>query len=302
MFSNNGNGGFKESSEGVAYFPEDSVLSFDVLMEWVYKGDIRPFQNLDRNDGQLNWAAQSLYFLAEKLCLPELMDAVVDTASVSDVGLKKYALHTLLYTVLLMYGAESTKFWTLESAHDALRNNEELNRCFLKAVRDHLQGGKLIVDPRYVSDCVYHCHAHWLNGLIALLICSFDNINVSLGTEMVELYVGPEKKHFHVHKNILCKKVPYPTKMFESGFKEEIEGMANFPEDSTEAFDLLIEWIYTSNIQPIQLTSKDRTIQEWCPLKFYILAQKLCLPDLMDLVMDAWRQAKKENGVLSRKR
>jgi hypothetical protein len=30
-----------------------------------------------------------------------------------------------------------------------------------------------------------------------------------MGTEMVDLYVGPTEVHFSVHKEILCNKIPY---------------------------------------------------------------------------------------------
>ena len=43
---------------------------------------------------------------------------------------------------------------------------------------------------------------------------------------MVDLFVGPEKKLFRVHKSFLCNKIPYFDKMFNGGFKEAIESQA----------------------------------------------------------------------------
>jgi len=41
-----------------------------------------------------------------------------------------------------------------------------------------------------------------------------------MGTEMVDLYIGPEKRHFRAHKKLLCSKVPYFEKMFKGQFLE----------------------------------------------------------------------------------
>ena len=46
------------------------------------------------------------------------------------------------------------------------------------------------------------------------------NYHRMIGTEMVGLYVGPNKEHYHVHKKILCNEIPYFEKMFKGNFKE----------------------------------------------------------------------------------
>jgi hypothetical protein len=67
---------------------------------------------------------------------------------------------------------------------------------------------------------------------------------------MVDLFVGePDPKLYRVHK-ILCQKIPYFKKMFESNFKEVNENRAKFPEDTQESFDLLLEWVYTVKYAP----------------------------------------------------
>lgn len=68
---------------------------------------------------------------------------------------------------------------------------------------------------------------------------------------MVKLKVGVDNKQqcFSVHKGILCKRVPYFDRMFGASWKEGREGIASFPEDSIEAFDLLLEWIYSAQVR-----------------------------------------------------
>ncbi|KAH6669005.1 hypothetical protein B0J14DRAFT_488100, partial [Halenospora varia] len=66
--------------------------------------------------------------------------------------------------------------------------------------------------------------------------------------DMAELYVGPQMKLFRVHKELLCKKIPYVRKMFQGGFQEAQQNSATFSEDTEEAFDLLMGWIYTDSV------------------------------------------------------
>ncbi|KAM3080853.1 hypothetical protein ACMFMG_004811 [Clarireedia jacksonii] len=70
-----------------------------------------------------------------------------------------------------------------------------------------------------------------------------------MGTEMVDLYIGKDEKHMRVHKRILCHKVPYFDKMFNSGFKEAEELGAN----SVEAFDVLLGWVYTNTLPALEM-------------------------------------------------
>jgi BTB/POZ domain len=109
---------------------------------------------------------------------------------------------------------------------------------------------------------------------------------------MVDLYVGPQKDRFHVHKEVLCKKIPYFEKMFKAGFKEATENQATFPEDNAESFDLLLGWVYHNSIRPLAVLRKDGTSNEsfesWNPNKLSMLAEKLCLSDLQDQIMDEY--------------
>jgi len=65
-----------------------------------------------------------------------------------------------------------------------------------------------------------------------------------IGTEIVTLYVGPDKKPFPVHKLILCQASKFFDKAFNSEFKEAIEGAMTLPEDRTQHFEIFVEWLY----------------------------------------------------------
>ena len=38
-----------------------------------------------------------------------------------------------------------------------------------------------------------------------------------IGNDMVDIYVGPEKEHFHVQRAAICGKIPYLEKIFKDG-------------------------------------------------------------------------------------
>ena len=82
-----------------------------------------------------------------------------------------------------------------------------------------------------------------------------------LGSEMIDIYVGPTKKLFRVHKAVFCDKIPYFDKMFSGGFKEALEHSATFPEDSPEAFEVVVEWVYTGVLKPQEFIGVDDNVQ-----------------------------------------
>ncbi|KAF7863071.1 hypothetical protein EAF04_007154 [Stromatinia cepivora] len=119
-----------------------------------------------------------------------------------------------------------------------------------------------------------------------------------LGVEMVDLYVGPSKTHYRVHKAFLCSKIPYFEKMFNSNFSEALSNSATFPDDPTEAFDVLIEWLYTGSLRQLELGSPSRKKYNWNVYSFYILVDKLCMPNLMNDTMDLKRQLDCKNSTI----
>jgi len=64
-------GGFKEATENMAEFTEDSPEAFEILQGWVYR-DILPKPNMRKvNDNTYTaaWKVIELYVLTDKLCL-----------------------------------------------------------------------------------------------------------------------------------------------------------------------------------------------------------------------------------------
>ena len=108
---------------------------------------------------------------------------------------------------------------------------------------------------------------------------------------MVTLYVGKKEVQFTVHKDILCNKIPYFEKMFKGGFQEAADNAAKFPEDDPQSFDVLLGWVYEGDLRSLNTKGQeDEPLLSWSPGKLYALSDKLCLPELMDKIMDMQRE------------
>ncbi len=71
----------------------------------------------------------------------------------------------------------------------------------------------------------------------------------SLGPR-VDIYVGPEIKHYSVLKNLLCYYSSYFDRCFNGGFKEAKEQKLALPEDSVEDFEILLHYVLTGYTLP----------------------------------------------------
>ncbi|PMD45668.1 hypothetical protein L207DRAFT_630078 [Hyaloscypha variabilis F] len=128
-----------------------------------------------------------------------------------------------------------------------------------------------------------------------------------IGTEMVDIYVGPSKKRFRLYKAKLCTRIPYFDKMFNGTFKEASDNVAYLEEDNPASFDLLADWANhpTTSNSPRwirELTTiegkEGNEVASWDPVGFYSLAEKYCLPELQDIIMDVLIQYHKVRNEL----
>lgn len=61
---------------------------------------------------------------------------------------------------------------------------------------------------------------------------------------MVHLFVGPKRKRFHVHKDLLCDRSEYFRAMFECGYIETQNKEVFLTDETASAVELFITWIY----------------------------------------------------------
>lgn len=129
---------------------------------------------------------------------------------------------------------------------------------------------------------------------LCYLYHSYLQYSRQLGTQIVDIYVGPNRRHFHLHKQILCDKVPFFQMMLTGGYKETQDQEASLEEDDPDAFDLFVQWLYKDRLLPIDV-SKQTPDLDCGPffdlIKLYYFAEKICLADLMDYVMSVLQAA-----------
>lgn len=123
-----------------------------------------------------------------------------------------------------------------------------------------------------------------------------------MGTAMVTLIVGPQKHVFTVHSKLLCDKVKYFKAMFDGEFEEASSGVATFPEDDVQSFDLMLFWLHTGKL-PIFTNGEADAAHggDWhntwgWALKLYVLADKFRINELIDLALDTVIQEVENKG------
>ncbi|TVY40704.1 hypothetical protein LSUB1_G002410 [Lachnellula subtilissima] len=87
-------GGFKEGAEGVMYMEEGHVGAFDDLVNWIYRDQLPSFLSKDFADSIDGWCnfydtvMEPLFFMAEKFCINELCNKILDKLQDSDLKLR----------------------------------------------------------------------------------------------------------------------------------------------------------------------------------------------------------------------
>ncbi len=115
---------------------------------------------------------------------------------------------------------------------------------------------------------------------------------------MVDLYVGSKRRHFRVHKKLLCYHSAFFDKAFEGKFKEGHEGMMYLPKDDPAAFEIFVNWLYRGSIDKLptsdDLLLVDKALKRIVGL--YILADKLCINPLKNAAMNSLQQGSLANN------
>ena len=65
-----------------------------------------------------------------------------------------------------------------------------------------------------------------------------------MGTEVVSIYVGEERKRFVVHKDLLTSQSEYFDKALNGNFKEAEENAIYFKEDDPVVVGYFVTWLY----------------------------------------------------------
>jgi hypothetical protein len=114
----------------------------------------------------------------------------------------------------------------------------------------------------------------------------------------VDIYLGPDRVHFHVHQKLLCQVSPVFDKMFNGYFQEAENKSAILPEDDPETFDTFLRWAYSNALSDVNMKeSKTNSGPLWARIKLFCFAEKYCADALMDYAIDSIMDAFKSTNL-----
>jgi len=115
---------------------------------------------------------------------------------------------------------------------------------------------------------------------------------------MVDIYVGASKRHWSLHRNLLC----HHSTFFQDQFGVEHNkkgGKLELLDDDPSAFELLVKWLYQGKIDDVSSMPMDRKwdYADSCQ-KLYVLCNKINLPQLKNFAIDQFRKGCNEAGLV----
>ncbi|KAK5216556.1 Transmembrane emp24 domain-containing protein 10 [Exophiala xenobiotica] len=101
-------------------------------------------------------------------------------------------------------------------------------------------------------------------------------------SRFITIIVGAEESKYTAHQEILVAKCPFFATCLTAGMIEASSGEVRLPEDSPEAFGYFIDWVYYGKVQDIG----DDTEKVTLAMEAWVLADKFCMPEWQDQLMD----------------
>jgi BTB/POZ domain len=115
---------------------------------------------------------------------------------------------------------------------------------------------------------------------------------------MSEIFVGPEKIRYVVHKDVVCSQSPFFSAALNGRFIESSSQQLELPDCDAKAFDHVILWLYQSRLEPLEYFFKDKKPTYFTLLDLYATADQLDIEGLRNAVVNRVAElAEKTNSV-----
>lgn len=122
-----------------------------------------------------------------------------------------------------------------------------------------------------------------------------------LSGSTMDIYVGKNRRHWSLHRNILCHHSTWFQKQIELRNVEKggKDISVELFDDDPRAFELLIKWLYQGKIDNVSDMPMDKKwdFADACQ-QLYILCDKINLPQLKNLAIDQFRKGCNEAGLV----
>jgi hypothetical protein len=106
-----------------------------------------------------------------------------------------------------------------------------------------------------------------------------------LGTEIVQLVVGSDRKIFSVHKKLLCSVSEFFDKALNGSFAEASSNRMELPEDTPSILSMFTSWLYTRDLK-FDRYKCDQHLGVTTLIDLYVLADAKRCNALKNKVMD----------------
>ena len=116
---------------------------------------------------------------------------------------------------------------------------------------------------------------------------------------MVDVYVGENRRHWTLHRNLLTYHAQAFNDVPIKGDKRGRDSYIELPGEDPPAFELLVKWLYQGKLEDV---SKMPTDQKWdyafkCQ-QLYLFCDKFGLQRLKNVAIDQFRKGCNESGLV----
>jgi hypothetical protein len=111
-----------------------------------------------------------------------------------------------------------------------------------------------------------------------------------LSGPLVDICVGSEKKHWSLHKNLLCHHSSYFETEFEGHEVPKDATKLELPDDDPKGFELLVKWLYQGQLEDVsQFLDEEKYDYAVACHRLYQLCEKFDMIGLKNMAMDSYR-------------
>lgn len=105
-----------------------------------------------------------------------------------------------------------------------------------------------------------------------------------LTSELVATFIGPTRKAFHIHQDLLCDRSTYFKAAFRGKFEEAATKELYLVDDDDAAFELFVNWLYGANLKA---PANEKQLP--CYLALVALSEKFMVEHLGNIATDLVR-------------
>ncbi|KAH7359822.1 hypothetical protein BKA66DRAFT_573931 [Pyrenochaeta sp. MPI-SDFR-AT-0127] len=118
-----------------------------------------------------------------------------------------------------------------------------------------------------------------------------------LSGPMIDIYVGESKRHWSLHRNLLC----HHSELLETELEGDADGSTrkerlDLPEHDPAGFELLVKWLYQGKLDDVSDMADANQKYDYAVSchKLYLLCDRFDMPQLKNVAMDQYRKGLNE--------